>query len=69
MTGKDQPLVSPWSPLNVTNLVSWGPEMTQGYIEYALHGEDRPRLLSIYNATDILVEKWMLDCGDEGDRG
>mmetsp|Transcript_9630 Transcript_9630/g.21401 ORF Transcript_9630/g.21401 Transcript_9630/m.21401 type:complete len:467 (-) Transcript_9630:61-1461(-) len=29
-----------------------------GYIEYALHGEDRPRLLSIYNATDILVEKW-----------
>jgi len=29
-----------------------------GYVQYALHGENRPRLLSIYNATDILVEKW-----------
>lgn len=38
--------------------------MTRGYIQYALHGEDRPRLLSIYNATDILVERWMLDLSD-----
>lgn len=29
-----------------------------GYIQYALHGEDRPRLFSIDNATDILVENW-----------
>ena len=46
--------------LNLGHLeLNLGPE-TKGYIEYALHGEDRPRLLSIYNATDILVEKWML---------
>eukprot|EP00931_Biecheleriopsis_adriatica_P088848 TRINITY_DN63087_c0_g1_i1.p1 TRINITY_DN63087_c0_g1~~TRINITY_DN63087_c0_g1_i1.p1 ORF type:complete len:477 (-),score=57.00 TRINITY_DN63087_c0_g1_i1:104-1534(-) len=29
-----------------------------GYINYARFGEDRPRLLSISNATDILVERW-----------
>ena len=29
-----------------------------GYIQYLIHGEDRPRLLSIVNATDIKVQNW-----------
>ena len=29
-----------------------------GYIEYLLHGEDRPRLFALYNVTDVLVERW-----------
>jgi len=29
-----------------------------GYINYLLHGENRPRLLSIVNSTDVLVEHW-----------
>lgn len=29
-----------------------------GYIQYAIHGEDRPRLMSIHNASDLLVEHW-----------
>ena len=29
-----------------------------GYINYLLHGEDRPRLFSLLNATDTLVERW-----------
>jgi polygalacturonase len=32
-----------------------------GFINYAIHGENRPRLLSIYNTTDILVEKWRFE--------
>ena len=45
---------SRWSPLVLHgNGASWW-----GYIQYLVHGENRPRLLSIINATDILVEKW-----------
>jgi len=29
-----------------------------GYLQYLIHGEDRPRLISIINATDLLVERW-----------
>ena len=29
-----------------------------GYIQYLLHREDRPRLITIHNATDVLVERW-----------
>jgi len=29
-----------------------------GYINYLRFGEDRPKLLTIQNATDILVERW-----------
>ena len=29
-----------------------------GAIQYLLHREDRPRLLTIKNATDVLVERW-----------
>jgi|UPI00048B52A5 hypothetical protein len=29
-----------------------------GYINYLLHGENRPRLFSLLNATNVLVEKW-----------
>ena len=29
-----------------------------GYLSYLIHGEDRPRLLSIINATDVLIERW-----------
>mmetsp|Transcript_12981 Transcript_12981/g.20812 ORF Transcript_12981/g.20812 Transcript_12981/m.20812 type:complete len:446 (-) Transcript_12981:138-1475(-) len=32
-----------------------------GYIKYLIHGEDRPRLLSIVNATDVLVEHWLFE--------
>ena len=32
-----------------------------GYVEYLLHGEDRPRLFSIVNATDVLVERWRFE--------
>lgn len=30
-----------------------------GYINYLLHGENRPRLFSILNATNIVVERWV----------
>jgi polygalacturonase len=29
-----------------------------GYLQYAEHGEDRPKLITIQNATDVLVERW-----------
>jgi polygalacturonase len=29
-----------------------------GYINYLIHGEDRPKLLTIQNSTDVLVERW-----------
>ena len=29
-----------------------------GYLQYLLHGEDRPRLFALLNATDVLVEHW-----------
>eukprot|EP00946_MAST-07B_sp_MAST-7B-sp1_P001580 g1580.t1 len=29
-----------------------------GYYQYLIHREDRPKLLRIYNATDVLVEHW-----------
>eukprot|EP00658_Telonema_sp_P-2_P060320 TRINITY_DN49267_c0_g1_i1.p1 TRINITY_DN49267_c0_g1~~TRINITY_DN49267_c0_g1_i1.p1 ORF type:complete len:461 (-),score=57.61 TRINITY_DN49267_c0_g1_i1:259-1641(-) len=29
-----------------------------GYIKYLIRGENRPRLLSIVNGTDVLVERW-----------
>ena len=29
-----------------------------GYINYLIHAEDRPKLLTIQNATDVLVEHW-----------
>ena len=32
-----------------------------GYAQYLLHGEDRPRLFSLVNATDILVEHWRFE--------
>ena len=37
------------------------PFASAGYLQYFFHGENRPRLLSIYNGTDILVEKWSLE--------
>ena len=30
-----------------------------GYLKYLLHGEDRPRLFLLTNATDVLVEQWV----------
>ena len=30
-----------------------------GYINYLRYGENRPRLFSIINATDVLVEQWL----------
>lgn len=38
-----------------------GGEAWWGYVPYLLHGEDRPRLLSLTNATDVLVERWRLE--------
>jgi hypothetical protein len=35
------------------NGVSWW-----GYEQYLIHREDRPKLLTIQNATDVLVEHW-----------
>lgn len=32
-----------------------------GYLAYLMHGEDRPRLLSIVNATDVLIERWRFE--------
>ena len=29
-----------------------------GYVQYLIHREDRPKLLTIQNATDVLVEHW-----------
>jgi polygalacturonase len=29
-----------------------------GYVQYLIHGENRPRLLSLLNATGVLVEHW-----------
>jgi polygalacturonase len=29
-----------------------------GYIQYLIHGENRPRLFALFNATDVLVEHW-----------
>ena len=29
-----------------------------GYLQYAEHAEDRPKLITIQNATDVLVERW-----------
>eukprot|EP00948_MAST-09A_sp_MAST-9A-sp1_P003104 g3104.t1 len=29
-----------------------------GYIQYLLHGEDRPRLFLMINVTEVLVERW-----------
>ena len=53
-------IVSPTRLVGTCSFVCFGPPcVSEGYVQYALHGENRPRLLSIYNATDILVEKWM----------
>ena len=29
-----------------------------GYANYLLHGEDRPKLFTLYNGTDVTVENW-----------
>ncbi|KAL1524215.1 hypothetical protein AB1Y20_019123 [Prymnesium parvum] len=43
---------------NGTGTLHGGGDAWWGYIQYALHGEDRPRLLSILNVTDVLLERW-----------
>ncbi|GMH78956.1 hypothetical protein TrST_g4445 [Triparma strigata] len=39
-------------------MVDGNGESWWGYINYLIHSEDRPKLLTIYNATDVLVEDW-----------
>jgi hypothetical protein len=39
-------------------MVDGNGESWWGYVNYLIHSEDRPKLLTIQNATDILVEDW-----------
>mmetsp|Transcript_2773 Transcript_2773/g.5697 ORF Transcript_2773/g.5697 Transcript_2773/m.5697 type:complete len:451 (-) Transcript_2773:29-1381(-) len=39
-------------------LINGNGEKWWGYVNYLRHGEDRPKLLTIRNATDVLVERW-----------
>ena len=41
-----------------TGTLHGGGEAWWGYLKYLEHGEDRPRLFSLVNATDVRVERW-----------
>ena len=41
-------------------IVDGGGASWWGYANYVLHGEDRPKLFTIQNGTDIVVERWHL---------
>ena len=49
-----------WCRLHVVHFGMAHLLANSGYLQYFFYGENRPRLLSIYNGTDILVEKWFL---------
>ena len=46
------------SSVGFSGLIDGNGESWWGYINYLVHGEDRPKLLTIQNATDVLVEDW-----------
>jgi polygalacturonase len=46
------------SASDVYATVDGGGESWWGYINYLRYGEDRPKLITIQNGTDLLVERW-----------